>query len=263
MALSGFERVLGRVRGARPGPTLVAVGGVHGNEPSGVRAIGRVLDALAADPGRLTGTFVGLAGNRRALDRGVRYVDRDLNRAWTVDRLAALTGEGPAGPVARTTEDEEQAELLQALRRIEREAAGPVYALDLHTTSGPGGLFTTVSDTLANRDYALALPVPLIVGLEELVDGTLLEYLGRRRWTAAVFEGGQHEEPEAVERHEDALWVALAKAGVIEPDAPRVHEARARLAEAARGLPPALEMRYRHPVSPGDGFRMLPGFRNF
>ncbi|RMH21240.1 MAG: aspartoacylase, partial [Gemmatimonadetes bacterium] len=129
--------------------------------------------------------------------------------------------------------------------------------------SGPGGLFTTVSDTLANRAFALALPVPLIVGLEELVDGTLLEYLGRRRWTAAVFEGGQHEEPEAVERHEAALWMALAKAGVIEADEPRVHEARARLAEAARGLPPALEMRYRHPVSPGDGFRMLPGFRNF
>lgn len=37
------EWVLGCLRGARPGPTLVCIGGIHGNEPAGVQALRRVL----------------------------------------------------------------------------------------------------------------------------------------------------------------------------------------------------------------------------
>ena len=36
------ERVLGRLRGDDPGPTLLVVGGVHGNEPSGLSAMHRI-----------------------------------------------------------------------------------------------------------------------------------------------------------------------------------------------------------------------------
>ena len=38
------DRVLGRVRGARSGPTLLCVGGMHGNEPAGVYALQSVLE---------------------------------------------------------------------------------------------------------------------------------------------------------------------------------------------------------------------------
>jgi predicted deacylase len=45
-------------RGARPGPTMVALGGVHGDEYEGMAAVRAVFRAL--DPATLSGTFLGV-----------------------------------------------------------------------------------------------------------------------------------------------------------------------------------------------------------
>jgi succinylglutamate desuccinylase len=46
-------RVLALLRGEQPGPTLLCIGGLHGNEPAGIYAIRRVLQAPAvADAGK-------------------------------------------------------------------------------------------------------------------------------------------------------------------------------------------------------------------
>ncbi len=255
-------RLLGHLRGDRPGPTLVVVGGLHGNEPAGVRALRRVIRALEPRKRELRGDFVGLVGNRAALARGRRFLERDLNRAWTAERVDRLRERGPdpaGGP-----EEREQHELLTALDRLVEEARGPVSVLDLHTTSGLGGPFSTVADTLRNRALALHLPVPLILGLEELVDGTLLDYLDRRGLVTVLFEGGQHEEARAVDRCEDAVWIAVAAVGLLaESRLPRVAEARKRLSRETRRLPKVLEMRYRQPIEECSEFRMRPGYRNF
>lgn len=252
-------RILGEVGPQGPGPTLLVVSGLHGNEPAGVEASARILDALGSRATELRGRIHFLVGNREALRRGTRYVARDLNRAWTsrqVERLASITGNG--------AEDVEQLEILGELDRILAEARGPVYALDLHTTSGPGGIFTTVGDTLENRALAQALPVPIVLGLEELVDGTLHDYLASRGLITLAFESGQHDEVEAVGRAEAAIWILMAATGLL-PEAlvPELPRARARLARAGRPLPRVVELRYRHPVGEGDLFRMHPGFRSF
>jgi len=125
-AASMYERVLGSVRGERPGPTLICVGGIHGNEPAGVLALKRVLEQLEGRGGELRGEFVALAGNRVALAAGSRFVDRDLNRAWTDERLERLQRDGVAGGDA---EDREQVELLEAIDGIVTQARGPVYLI--------------------------------------------------------------------------------------------------------------------------------------
>lgn len=242
------------------GPTLIVVAGLHGNEPAGVLAVERVGETLAPRSGDLRGRVVCLAGNRVALERGLRFVDRDLNRAWTPSRVAALRN----GGVAASAEDAEQKELLAAIDGVLASAPGPTYVLDLHTTSGDGGPFSTVADTLLNRSLALTLPVPLVLGLEELVEGTLHEYLGRRGCVTLAFESGQHLEHEAVERAEAALWLVLAATGLIaEERVPELTAARKALGRAGRGLPRVVEMRHRHALEPDDGFRMRPGYRNF
>ena len=90
---------------------------------------------------------------------------------------------------------------------------GAVYALDLHTTSGPGGLFSAFTDSLPQREFAASFPVPMIFGLEELVDGTLLNLLSEHGIVALTIETGQHDEPESVDRAEAAIWIALVSAG--------------------------------------------------
>jgi len=265
-SLPGLSRVLGQLRGPEPGPTLLAIGGLHGNEPAGVLALNRVLEKLKGRETRMAGEFVALSGNRAALAEGRRFLSRDLNRAWTHGGIeaarAAQAMNHHAAPGA--PEDREQLELLSAIEAPLAAARGPVFLLDLHTTSGPGSPFSTIMDSLRSRHFALGIPVPLILGLGELVEGTLLEYMADRGIPGMVFEGGKHDSPIALDASEAGIWLSLARAGLIqEADFSEVRESRRRLREETRELPRALDLRYRHPVKAGDGFRMLPGMRSF
>jgi siroheme synthase len=101
------ERIIGRHAGAEPGPTLVGIGGVHGNEPAGVRALQRVLAALQTTRPPFHGELVAIAGNLAALEAGRRFVDRELNRRWSRHQVErAISDQG------RCAEDREQAELI-------------------------------------------------------------------------------------------------------------------------------------------------------
>jgi len=248
------------VVGREAGPTLVCVGGIHGNEPAGVVGLETVLRAMEADQMPVRGEFLALSGNRTALFERRRFIDRDLNRAWTEDQVRRLeqTGFEPA-----SAEDREQAELLAAINEARARARGPLFVLDLHTTSGAGGVFSTMSDRLPNRAFGRALPLPVVLGLEEQVDGTLMDYLDREGLTAISVECGQHEEDQAADRAEAVVWLALAHAGLIAPDGPRVLASHARLEEEFSAHPRVSEIRYRYPVSEPAEFRMLEGYRNF
>ena len=255
------DRVIGRVRGARPGPTLLCVGGLHGNEPAGVQGLRRVLDRLAPRAYAMRGDFVALSGNRAALALGRRFIDRDLNRAWNDERIDHLRGARDLGVVA---EDREQVELLEAIEAVVEAARGPVYFLDLHTTSGHGGPFTTFGDTLSNRDLAAHIPVPMILGLEELVDGTLLAFLGGHGIVGVAYESGQHDEPRAVDRAEAGIWLTVATVGLLEQThLPEATEGWKLLAHDSGHLPKAMEMTYRRDIGPLDSFVMNPGYQNF
>ena len=255
------QRVLGRVRGPRPGPTLLCVGGLHGNETAGIQALGRVLERLEPREAELAGEVVAVAGNQQALAVGRRFVERDLNRVWTGERLGRIRAEGSPG---KDAEAREQLELLEVIEGVVAAARGPVYVLDLHTTSGFGGSFSVFGDTLPARDFAAHIPVPMVLGLEELVEGTLLGFLGYHGLVAATFESGQHDEPEAVDRAEAGVLVALTAVGVLPRHRlPAASRAWKRLHQEYRHLPRALEMRVLHHVREGDGFRMSPGYRNF
>jgi succinylglutamate desuccinylase len=255
------ERILAQVRADAPGPTLVCVGGVHGNEPAGVRAIGRVGRRLREIDGLRAGEYVGLAGNCAALAHGQRFIARDLNRAWTENAVARARGVSTA---EADHEDREQVELLDEIERAVGAARGPVHLLDLHTTSGPGGIFSVFGDALHHRAFASVFPVPMVLGLEELVEGTLTQYFGDRGLVAVTVETGSHEAPESVARAEAAIWTALGALGMLEPEArSEVGRGEALLRRASAHLPAALEMRYRHAVAPDDRFEMLPGFSNF
>jgi succinylglutamate desuccinylase len=259
------ERLLGRISPApaAPGaPTLVVVAGIHGNEPAGPAAVRRVLAALAEHRTPLAGELVALGGNLPALAAGRRYLERDLNRLWLGDRIGALRRR-PAS--ARAGADAEQIERLTELEAIRERAGASPFVLDLHTTSGDGFPFANLADTLRNRRFARAFPVPIVVGLEEALEGTMLDHLESQGWTTLGFEGGQHDDPRSVDACEAAIWIALAASGVLPAgvERRRLEAARESLRRRAADLPAVLEVCHRHAIRPGDEYRMEPGFVNF
>jgi predicted deacylase len=260
-ALDLERHVVGVLRGAEPGPTLVAVGGIHGNEPAGVRAMRRVLPSLRLKAGRLRGEVVLLAGNTRALERGARYTDADLNRQWTRANLAAVRrGRLPTGAGAEAVE---LAELLTCFERAAARARGEIYFVDLHTTSAHGVPFATVGDTLRNRAFALNFPATIVLGLEEQIEGTMLEHVNNTGAVTMGFEAGQHEADSSVDNHEAVLWIALVASGALRAeDAPEFAAARETLGRASGGAR-VVEVRHRRAIRPEDEFRMGPGFANF
>jgi predicted deacylase len=261
--LQGLPRVLGVVPadGAARGTLLLVLGGVHGNEPAGVRAIRRVLAELERLGKKVNGRFVGLTGNTRALAQGRRFISTDLNRLWTDERLASLGGSG--APV-RDPEALEQRALLGAFEQHMNADWERVVLLDLHSTSAGGPPFTIVSDTLQNRPIAFGLPVPVLLGLEERIQGTLLSWFADQGHVALCLEGGQNDLPSTVDHHVSALWLTLVSTGLLRPeDVPDLELHRARLTNSARSLPAVVELRYRYGLQEGVHFEMRPGFQNF
>ena len=126
------ERILG-VHEGRPGRTIIALGGVHGDEPASIRAVQAVLADLARRKLDITGKLVGIAGNVQAIAANRRFIDRDLNRGWTAHSCRRVL----AGPPDADAEDAEQRELLEAFGPLEIESPYPLVFLDLHSTSGP------------------------------------------------------------------------------------------------------------------------------
>jgi succinylglutamate desuccinylase len=257
-----LRRRLGSYGGTVFGPLVICTGGMHGNEPASVTALQRVLQHLQQHRPPCNGKFVALAGNVAALQRGQRYLQFDLNRMWSPARVRQLKA-GTLGEI-ETVESREQHELLATFEAKLSGRFSQAVFLDLHTTSSAGAPFGLISNTLTNRRFARALGTPVILGLEESIEGTLLNYINDLGHAALGFEAGQHQSPVALKNHEAAIWVTLVTAGCLPAES--VPDYRAQLCilrESSRGLPPVFEVRYRHAITVADEFEMEPGFVNF
>lgn len=253
-------RELGRWDTGRPGPTVLVLSGVHGNEPAGVVAAQRVLRQLQSAEMPVRGRVVALAGNLGALAEGRRFLVRDLNRGWSAVAIEALWRRRDE---ELTPEDREQRGLLRAFEEVERTASGALVFVDLHTSSAMGAPFLCLADTMDNRNLGLATGVPIILGIEETIDGASLEWFGERGVLAIAAEGGQHDHPQTVANHEALLWQVLVHVGIVRPDQIDLEAHRERLRQATAGVPPIVEIVRRHAITAADRFVMEPGFENF
>ena len=258
MELPTFRRELGTWDCDRAGPTLIVLAGIHGNEPAGVRAVQTVLQRLQRQAIELHGRVVALGGNLKALGRGVRYLQRDLNRQWLPEALDGLLARDPA---ADGDEDREQRELVRAFERALQTARVPCVFVDLHTSSADGPPFLCLADTIDNRRTALATGVPLILGIEETIDGASLEWWSQRGIVNFAVEGGRHEHPDTVGNHEAVLWLLLEHLGMLR--GVDVTPYRAHIARVCAQQPRVVEIVRRHAITTQDRFVMQPGFRNF
>jgi succinylglutamate desuccinylase len=262
------ERIIGHYRGAEAGPLVVAIGGIHGNEPAGVLALERLVEMMEDEPRinpgfNFRGDFLALRGNLEGLAAGKRYIDVDLNRIWR-----PLVG---SPDDFATSEDRELYELLATIETaLEDSPLSELVLLDLHTTTATGGIFAFTGDDTPSLSLAAEMSVPVIKGMLSGLQGTTLHYFRANHFVtnlpvrAISFESGNHDDPASVDLALAATINLLRALGCVkEEDVSTYHDERLR--ESSGSLPRMTELAYVHRIAHdgSDVFRMRPGYQNF
>ncbi|MCC6459294.1 MAG: succinylglutamate desuccinylase/aspartoacylase family protein [Saprospiraceae bacterium] len=269
-----MERIIGTYTGPEHGALVVVLGAVHGNEPAGVQALEEVFRLLEHEPSvnpgfRFRGKLIGLVGNRRAFHAQQRFIHCDLNRLWSPDNLHRIR---QADPQHLKAEEQELLELLELLHNeIQQTRPEALVLLDLHTTSAEGGIFCIPSDDAASLRLAKELHAPVILGMLDGLQGTLLHFAAGNHFEmgghphysiGAAFEAGQHKDPLSVSRSIAAIVNCLRAAGCIQPEDVDSRHANI-LKTFSDPLPKVTRLRHVHHIRPGDTFQMRPGYINF
>ncbi|MHA7814333.1 MAG: succinylglutamate desuccinylase/aspartoacylase family protein [Phycisphaerales bacterium] len=241
------------------GATLVVIGGVHGNEPTGIFAAQRVLKLLNNEhPSAFNGRLIALRGNIAALthrDPETRYIRHDLNRLFTDEQIAL--------PASTSPEHEQMQELLATLRAI-RAQSERMIVIDLHTTSADMPPVVVLEDSIPARRLARRMPLPIYLGFEEELPGLLMDRVTNELGAISlVVEGGQHKDDNAVNVHESVIWTMLDAAGILPIEAlphqrnPR-HTLRAAVGDEQEQI---YDIRYRYAIS-HPSFAIRDGIRS-
>jgi succinylglutamate desuccinylase len=253
------NRIIGEVHGSENGPTLMIFAGIHGNEKAGVLAAEKVLQKIREENMLFRGNVHFVLGNIHALNRNVRFMDADLNRIWTRDKMQDIKNES----VVLNVETKEQISIYEILINILKSENGPYYFLDLHTTSSPSVPFITISDSLNNRKFSSYFPVPIVLGIEEYLEGPLLTFINDHGYISLGFEGGQHTDPESVVNCEYFIWKSLVHSGCIEKDQVRDFQKYRDHFSKMCCKHQFFEITYRYALEDPEAFSMHSKFQNF
>ena len=191
-----------------PGPHVMVVGLMHGNELAG----GIVLDAMLRDPpvlerGRLTLGFANLEAFQRFNPRqptASRFVDEDLNRLW---EPAMLDGPRRSAELSRARQMRPLIETADVL-------------LDLHSMLWPSDPLILSGPALKGRALAAAIGTPgMVVSDHGHMSGPRLidhpRFTGPGSAAAALVEAGQHWEPSTVAATQACVNGLLHATGLV------------------------------------------------
>ena len=251
------DRLIGKIKGKPNGPTIVFFGGIHGNETAGVFALKEVFEKIKET--QVLGTIYGISGNLKALKTNQRFIDKDLNRVWLKENLNQLENK-----TNLNNEEGEQQELYRILKHILKEEEGPFYFIDLHTTSSKTLPFITINDALINRKFSSLFPVPVVLGIEEYLDGPLLSYINQLGYVSLGFESGQHDDLCAITNNVAFIFLSLIYAGALEQgEVQNFHDYYDILVNASDQDKEVYEVVYLHRLLKTKNFKMKPNFKSF
>jgi succinylglutamate desuccinylase len=177
---------------------LIVIGGVHGNEPAGVRAI-NMLTTLARDgEWKISGNVFGLVGNPRAFDESARFIEENLNRAF---------GRAEKEDSYEAVRAKEIGSWFKELARTFKM----LYVIDLHSVSvGETRIAVFNADNSRGKELAERSPISLHLAYRESsLPGTLVGAIEKLGGVGLVIECGNHSSETgttvALEHVEDIL----------------------------------------------------------
>lgn len=183
-------------------PRLAIVGGIHGDEPAGVRVVERLAESLAV--GGTDGTVQLVTANEPAAEAGERYTETDLNRTF------------PGDVTSDTYESALAARLVEVL-------AGADAVLALHTSHSappPFAIYSQLTDSV--RRTVTGLPVEYAVDSSDLRGATLDSVVPH----TVSLEAGRQGSDEAAEFGYEAALSFLRSHGVKTDEEPTFTEVK-------------------------------------
>lgn len=164
---------------------------------------------------------------------------------------------------SRIPEYREKIDILDQLIEILKNGR-PTYLFDLHTTSSHSMPFISISDTLKNRKIIKGLPIHLVLGLEELLDGPMFSFFSELGLPAVLFEAGQHDAISSLENHIAFIWMILSHIKCIKKKSiPDFHKYLEILKKSNPTGQQTFEIKYRYLIKNHEQFKMKDGFVNF
>ena len=255
------KRFIGQIQGETPGPVLIFFGGIHGNEQAGVTALENVLKELGKGDFSYHGSLYAIKGNLPALSKGKRYLDKDLNRIWTKTEIERIQNSDYEHLL---NEEKELLEIFILVQGILETEKGPFYFIDYHTTSSKTLPFITINDALINRRFSKLFPVPIILGIEEYLEGPLLSYINERGYVSLGFESGQHTEDASIKNSIAFTWLAMVYSGFLNKS--NINNFKGyygQLQNSAGNDSNFYEIVHRHALDINSEFKMMAGFHSF
>jgi predicted deacylase len=193
-----------------PGPHVVIVGLIHGNEIAGAIILEEMLRAQVTPlRGKLTLGFANIAAYQKFDPENPvasRFVEEDLNRAWDDAQLFG---------VRRSLE-------LDRAREIRPLIDDADIVLDLHSMLWPSDPLLLCGPAMRGRELALAIATPpMVIADQGHAGGKRLIDYGRFTEASAqaacvLVEAGQHWEPATVAQMRATITALLAHTGQIQ-----------------------------------------------
>lgn len=167
-----------------PGPTLVVLGAVHGNEPAGVKASIELTEEIESGNYKLqNGKIVFILGNPKAYAADSRFVEENLNRTF--------------GENIKETLESKRA---KAIKDFVLSLDNVTGLIDLHSVSIGNFQMVVYPNLPGNTEFALKMSnlATHFCFLPKLVVGTSCEILSVRPGTKSLcVECGNHNDPES------------------------------------------------------------------
>lgn len=183
-----------------PGPTIVIMAGVHGNESCGLQAFADILPGLSILKGQVT--FV--IGNPKAVAIHQREFQGNLNRMFRPDEDMAMSER-------ETYEYRRSRELMPLLAKTDA-------LLDIHSSSTKDSTPFIICEP---QSYACAsvLPAEIVVsGIDALHKTGTDAYVNQSGGLGICIECGYHTDPEASQIAVSAIQNFLKYFGLIDGD---------------------------------------------
>lgn len=207
-----IEGIVATVAGPEPGPSVIIMGSVHGDEPCGPAAFERVLPTLCLKRGKAT--FV--IGNPRALAVRKRFTEANLNRMFREDAHLA--------PEKRASYEYARSRELMPL------LASADALLDIHSSeSFAADPFIVCGE--ASRAIAERMPFPIISwnwDAPQVEPGGTDDFMERSGKIGVCVECGFDDDPRSVDKAEESIRRFLALMRLTDDAVPlRVPEQKA------------------------------------